>query len=111
MQQYDTLVGLAHDMGELAGEVGGADAERLMDESLAAEVRFAASRSMFLGIVALASGRAGEAAALLELAGQRAHDALAKAQVGSGWWRLLPQDFRVELSLGCVFFLKVFSGI
>lgn len=81
VQQYDALTGLAHDMGELAGEVGGADAEHLMDESAAAEARFSASRALFLGVAALAGGRADEAVVLLELAGERGRDALAKTQV------------------------------
>lgn len=84
VQQYDALVALAHDMGELAGEVGGADAEHLMDEAAAAEARFMASRALFLGVAALAGGRAEEAVALLELAAQRGLDGLGKTQVG-GW--------------------------
>lgn len=61
---YDTLVGIATELGELAGEVGGRDAEALMDEGSAASARFEASRCFYVGAAALAGARYEDAHAL-----------------------------------------------
>lgn len=63
---YDTLVGLASEVQEVAGEVGGADAEALMDEGAAQQARFEAHRCFWVAAAALGAEQGDEAYVLFD---------------------------------------------
>ncbi|KAI7837680.1 hypothetical protein COHA_008473 [Chlorella ohadii] len=68
---YDTLIANVLELNELAGHVGGAAGEMLMDDCAAKQAHYQAARCVFVAHSLLAGGKPREAAALFSRAADR----------------------------------------
>lgn len=75
---YDTLVANATELNDLAGEIGGARGEALMDDCAAKIAHYQAARCVYLSHSYLGGGQFAEAAALFQRAEARCKEATRK---------------------------------
>ncbi|KAK9825392.1 hypothetical protein WJX81_008451 [Elliptochloris bilobata] len=73
---YDVILGHAKELAEVAGQVGGAAGEALMDECAAKAAQFQAGRCLFAGHAYLAQRKPREASAIFGRARKRAATAI-----------------------------------
>ncbi|PRW56110.1 Signal recognition particle subunit SRP68 isoform A [Chlorella sorokiniana] len=87
---YDTLIANVLELNELAGHVGGAAGEMLMDDCAAKQAHYQAARCVFVAHSLLAGGKPRDAAALFSRAADRCkhaasqYEGCAKPDVAAG---------------------------